>query len=68
MPPRCHCRVDQPVPVGVAASTSRCRREWPGNPAGAGGRDLAVQGVTVEEAIRLLTAKDVRWAADVFRP
>ncbi|MEU8241916.1 transaldolase [Actinoplanes missouriensis] len=31
-------------------------------------RDLAVQGVTVEEAIRLMTAKDVRWAADVFRP
>ncbi|GAA4962587.1 transaldolase [Actinoplanes utahensis] len=31
-------------------------------------RDLAAQGVTVEEAIRLMTAKDVRWAADVFRP
>lgn len=31
-------------------------------------RDLAVQGVTVEEAVRLMTAKDVRWAADVFRP
>jgi transaldolase len=31
-------------------------------------RDLAAQGVTVEEAVRLMTAKDVRWATDVFRP
>ncbi|GLY02017.1 MULTISPECIES: transaldolase [Actinoplanes] len=31
-------------------------------------RDLAVQGVTVEEAVRLMTAKDVRWACDVERP
>jgi transaldolase len=31
-------------------------------------RDLAVQGVTVEEAVRLLTGFDVRWACDVMRP
>jgi transaldolase len=31
-------------------------------------RDLALQGVTVEEAVRLMTAKDVRWATDIFRP
>ncbi|WP_328467316.1 transaldolase [Actinoplanes sp. NBC_00393] len=31
-------------------------------------RDLAAQKVTVEEAVRLMTAKDVRWACDVQRP
>ncbi|HEX6970163.1 MAG TPA: transaldolase [Micromonosporaceae bacterium] len=31
-------------------------------------RDLAVRGVAVEEAVRLLTAYDVRWACDVMRP
>ncbi|BCY06736.1 transaldolase [Actinoplanes sp. L3-i22] len=31
-------------------------------------RDLAVQGVTVEEAVRLMTGADVRAAADVLRP
>ncbi len=31
-------------------------------------KDLAAQGVTVEEAIRLLTSYDVRWAADVLKP
>jgi transaldolase len=31
-------------------------------------RDLIKQGVTVEEAIRLLTSYDVRWACDVMRP
>ncbi|MFC7528847.1 transaldolase [Actinoplanes sp. GCM10030250] len=31
-------------------------------------RDLAAQKVTVEEAVRLMTAKDVRWACDVERP
>ncbi|BFU45898.1 transaldolase [Krasilnikovia sp. MM14-A1004] len=31
-------------------------------------RDLATQGVTVEEAVRLLTGYDVRWACDVMRP
>ncbi|HEX5540500.1 MAG TPA: transaldolase [Micromonospora sp.] len=31
-------------------------------------RDLAVRGVGVEEAVRLLTAYDVRWACDVMRP
>ncbi|MBW6434000.1 transaldolase [Actinoplanes hulinensis] len=31
-------------------------------------RDLALQKVTVEEAVRLMTAKDVRWASDVMRP
>jgi transaldolase len=31
-------------------------------------RDLAVRGVSVEEAVRLLTAYDVRWACDVMRP
>jgi transaldolase len=30
--------------------------------------DLAVRGVDVEEAVRLITAQDVRWACDVFRP
>lgn len=31
-------------------------------------RDLAVRGVSVEEAVRTLTAYDVRWACDVMRP
>jgi transaldolase len=31
-------------------------------------RDLARRGVRVEEAVRLLTAFDVRWACDVLRP
>jgi transaldolase len=30
--------------------------------------DLALRGVDVEEAARLLTAYDVRWACDVLRP
>jgi transaldolase len=31
-------------------------------------RDLAARGVTVEEAARMLTTYDVRWATDVMRP
>ncbi|MDM4719860.1 transaldolase [Micromonospora sp. WMMA1363] len=31
-------------------------------------RDLATRGVDVEEAVRNLTAYDVRWACDVMRP
>ncbi|MEQ4305674.1 transaldolase [Plantactinospora sp. B6F1] len=31
-------------------------------------RDLAVRGVSVEEAVRALTTYDVRWACDVMRP
>jgi len=31
-------------------------------------RDLAVRGVTVEEAARMITTYDVRWACDVLRP
>jgi transaldolase len=31
-------------------------------------RDLATQGLPVEEAVRLLTGFDVRWACDVMRP
>jgi transaldolase len=31
-------------------------------------RDLAQRGVTVEEATRMLTTFDVRWACDVMRP
>jgi transaldolase len=31
-------------------------------------RDLAVRGVTVEEAVRMMTSADVREAADVLRP
>jgi transaldolase len=31
-------------------------------------RDLAVRGVTVEEAVRMITTADVREAADVLRP
>lgn len=31
-------------------------------------RDLAVRGVDVNEALRALTAYDVRWACDVMRP
>jgi transaldolase len=31
-------------------------------------RDLATQGVSVEEAVRLMTGSDVRWACDVLRP
>jgi transaldolase len=30
--------------------------------------DLAIRGVTVEEAVRMLTTYDVRWACDVMRP
>ncbi|MFI6757644.1 transaldolase [Micromonospora sp. NPDC050417] len=31
-------------------------------------RDLALRGVAVEEAVRMLTTYDVRWASDVMRP
>jgi transaldolase len=31
-------------------------------------KELAAQEVTVEEAVRLLTSYDVRWACDVMRP
>jgi transaldolase len=31
-------------------------------------KDLAVRGVTVEEAVRMITAYDIRWACDVLRP
>ncbi|GLY20455.1 transaldolase [Micromonospora sp. NBRC 101691] len=31
-------------------------------------RDLAARGVQVEEAVRMLTTYDVRWACDVMRP
>ncbi|HET6529264.1 MAG TPA: transaldolase [Actinoplanes sp.] len=31
-------------------------------------KDLAAQDVSVEEAVRLLTSYDVRWACDVMRP
>jgi transaldolase len=31
-------------------------------------RDLTVRGVSVEEAARMLTTYDVRWACDVMRP
>lgn len=31
-------------------------------------RDLAVRGVSVEEAARMITAYDIRWACDVMRP
>ncbi len=31
-------------------------------------RDLAARDVTVEEAVRMLTTYDVRWACDVMRP
>ncbi|MBV2365576.1 transaldolase [Streptomonospora nanhaiensis] len=30
-------------------------------------RDLAVRGVSVDEAVRAITAYDIRWAADVLR-
>ncbi|WP_017572988.1 transaldolase [Nocardiopsis halotolerans] len=30
--------------------------------------ELAVRGVTVEEAVRMITAYDIRWAADTLRP
>jgi transaldolase len=30
--------------------------------------DLAVRGVSLEEAVRLLTSYDIRWACDVLRP
>jgi len=31
-------------------------------------RDLAVRGVSLEEAVRLLTSYDIRWGCDVLRP
>jgi transaldolase len=31
-------------------------------------KDLAVRGVSLEEAVRAITTYDVRWAADVLRP
>jgi transaldolase len=31
-------------------------------------RDLALRGVGVEEATRMITTRDVRWACDVMRP
>jgi transaldolase len=31
-------------------------------------RDLALRGIGVEEAMRMITSRDVRWACDVMRP
>jgi transaldolase len=31
-------------------------------------RDLALRGVSVEEALRMITTYDIRWACDVLRP
>jgi transaldolase len=31
-------------------------------------KDLAIRGVSVDEAARMITARDIRWAADVLRP
>ncbi|GIH18295.1 transaldolase [Rugosimonospora africana] len=31
-------------------------------------KDLALRGVSVEEATRMITTRDVRWACDVMRP
>ncbi|MGH3094909.1 MAG: transaldolase family protein, partial [Streptosporangiales bacterium] len=31
-------------------------------------RDLAARGVGVEEAVRMITTYDIRWACDVLRP
>ncbi|MBA2509147.1 MAG: transaldolase [Nocardioidaceae bacterium] len=31
-------------------------------------RDLSARGVSLEEAVRMITAYDVRWACDVFAP
>ncbi|TNY37366.1 transaldolase [Thermomonospora catenispora] len=31
-------------------------------------RDLAVRGVDVEEAVRMITTYDIRWSCDVLRP
>ncbi|MBB4932418.1 transaldolase [Lipingzhangella halophila] len=31
-------------------------------------RDLALRGVSVDEAVRAITGYDIRWAADVLRP
>jgi transaldolase len=31
-------------------------------------RDLAIRGVSVEEAVRAITTYDIRWACDVLRP
>ena len=31
-------------------------------------RDLAVRGIAPEEALRMITTFDVRWACDVLRP
>jgi transaldolase len=31
-------------------------------------KDLAIRGVTVDEAARMITTYDIRWAADVLRP
>jgi len=31
-------------------------------------KDLAIRGVTVEEASRMITTYDIRWGADVLRP
>lgn len=31
-------------------------------------KDLALRGVTVEEAARMITSYDIRWGADVLRP
>ncbi|MFC4563237.1 transaldolase [Nocardiopsis mangrovi] len=31
-------------------------------------RDLAVRGVSVDEAVRAITAYDIRWGADLLRP
>lgn len=61
-------RVDQHV-VGVTTNPSIFQKALSDADAyDAQLRDLAVQRVTVEEAVRLMTAKDVRAACDVMRP
>lgn len=61
--------IDQRHVVGVTSNPSIFEKAMEkGSAYDAQLRDLAVRGVSTEEAVRLLTAYDIRWACDVLRP
>ncbi|GGO81417.1 transaldolase [Wenjunlia tyrosinilytica] len=61
--------IDQSHVVGVTTNPSIFQKAIGGGDGYDGQlRDLAVRGLTVEEAVRMITTSDVRDAADILRP
>jgi len=65
--------IDDKHVVGVTSNPSIFQKALEGSAEGDSPyaeqvHDLAVRGVSLEEAVRLLTAYDIRWACDVLRP